>query len=74
MMQVGDRLAAFVHGGNDKNHGAFAEYALVEPDISIRLPQHMSFDQGATLGIPLGTAAFALYHKLKLPEPGVVIP
>jgi len=72
-VKVGDRLAGFVHGNVKQGFGAFAEYAVVEPEVSVKLPENITFEQGATLGIPLFTAAQALFHRLGLPEPGYTI-
>jgi len=43
--------------------GAYAEQTLCAPDQIFLLPDHISFEQGAALGIPYGTAAWALFHR-----------
>jgi len=72
-VKVGDRLAGFLHGSTREDAGAFAEYTIVEPSISVKLPENVTHDQGATLGVPLFTAAQGLYLRLGLPEPGLQI-
>jgi NADPH:quinone reductase len=42
--------------------GAYAEYALTLEDQVQRLPQNTSFEQGAGVWVPYGTAYFALHH------------
>jgi len=45
--------------------GAYAEYALALEDQVHRLPQNVSFEQGAGVWVPYGTAYHALYHFAK---------
>jgi NADPH2:quinone reductase len=45
--------------------GAYAEYALALEDQVHRLPQNISFEQGAGVWVPYGTAYHALYHFAK---------
>jgi NADPH2:quinone reductase len=42
--------------------GAYAEYALALQTQVHRLPQNVSFDQGAGVWVPYGTAYIALHH------------
>ena len=42
--------------------GAYAEYALALEDQVHRLPQKISFEQGAGVWVPYGTAYHALHH------------
>jgi NADPH:quinone reductase-like Zn-dependent oxidoreductase len=41
----------------------------VDGENLFRIPDGMSFDEAATYGVALQTAAVGLYHFLKLPEP-----
>ena len=43
--------------------GAYAEYALAREDQVSRLPQNTTFDQGAGLWVPYGTAYHALHQE-----------
>ena len=45
--------------------GAYAEYALTLEDQVHRLPQNISFEQGAGVWVPYCTAYHALYHFAK---------
>jgi NADPH2:quinone reductase len=45
--------------------GAYAEFVLALEDQVHRLPQNITFDQGAGIWVPYGTAYFALYHHAK---------
>ena len=45
--------------------GAYAEYALALEDQVHRLPQNISFEQGAGVWVPYGTAYHALQHFAK---------
>ncbi|KAB8263610.1 zinc-binding oxidoreductase [Aspergillus pseudonomiae] len=70
--QVGDRVAGFVHGGNSEEpqDGAFAEYILAKADIQVLIPEHMSFEEAATLGVGITSVGQGLYQALQLPFPG----
>jgi len=43
--------------------GAYAEYTLAQEDQVYRLPERISFSQGAAVWVPCGTAYHALYHS-----------
>src|SRR3984893_80752 len=45
--------------------GAYSEYALALEDQVHGLPQNISFEQGAGIGVPYGTAYHALHHFAK---------
>ena len=45
--------------------GAYAEYALALEDQVHRLPQNISFEQGAGVWVPYGTAYHAVHHFAK---------
>ncbi|EME39478.1 toxD-like protein [Dothistroma septosporum NZE10] len=70
--EKGDRIAAFVHGGNvsQPDDGAFAEYCLVKADLALKVPDAMSDEDAATLGVAVATCGQALYQGLELPLPG----
>jgi NADPH2:quinone reductase len=59
----GDRV--YIAGDNVALTGAgtYAEYALCSPAMLHRLPPRVSFDQGAAMGVPYGTAYRALFHR-----------
>ncbi len=67
----GDRITGMVHGSNSVHHedGTFAEYIVVKGDIQIHIPDHMSFEEAATLGVGVTTVGQGLYQTLKLPLP-----
>jgi NADPH2:quinone reductase len=52
--------------------GAYAEKALCTADQLHPLPAHVSFEQGAALGIPYGTATWALFNR-GLARPGEIL-
>ncbi|MGE0495786.1 MAG: NADPH:quinone reductase [Vulcanimicrobiota bacterium] len=43
--------------------GTYADYCLCSPDQVHPLPAGVSFEQGATLGVPYATAYQALFHR-----------
>ncbi|KAJ9612482.1 hypothetical protein H2200_004079 [Cladophialophora chaetospira] len=50
----GDRVAGFGHGG----------------DLQVHIPDGVSFEAAATVGVAIGTVGFGLYNVLRLPLPG----
>ncbi|KAK9772518.1 putative zinc-binding oxidoreductase ToxD [Seiridium cardinale] len=70
-VKKGDRVAAFVRGSNPLHldDGAFGEYAVAKGDLVIKVPDSMSFEQGATLGVAVATIALGLYDKLGIAWP-----
>lgn len=67
----GDRICGFAHGGNavQPEDGSFAEYIVVKGDVQMKIPDHMSFQEAATLGVGINTVGQALYQSLKLALP-----
>lgn len=53
------------------NHedGSFGEIITAKGDIQIHIPDNMSFEEAATLGIRISTVGQGLYQSLKLPLP-----
>jgi NADPH2:quinone reductase len=59
-VKVGDRVYT-----SQTLTGAYAEYALAVGDQVHRLPDKISFEQGAGVWVPYGTAYHALHHFAK---------
>jgi len=55
-LKMGDRVAGLVHGAKFTDVGSYAEYLKVEHDLLIKLPDHLSFEQGASYGLTFMTA------------------
>lgn len=53
----GDRIVGVAHGSNKLQHedGAFAEYIMVKGDLAIKIPDNVSNEEAATLGIGICT-------------------
>ena len=74
-VEVGDKVAASLRGGVDKERGGFAEYVKVYADLAWIIPEGTyTFEEAATIGIPLYTSVIALYgpNNLRLHQPGDV--
>ncbi|KAH8900959.1 GroES-like protein [Thozetella sp. PMI_491] len=63
----GDRVAAFHQMFTP--HGAYAEFSVAWAKSTFRLPDNVSFEEGATIPLAAMTAALGLYQKLQLPLP-----
>jgi NADPH:quinone reductase-like Zn-dependent oxidoreductase len=50
--------------------GAFAEYALVRDGHIAKIPDNMTFEEAATLGVGITSVGQSLYMTMKLPLPG----
>ncbi|KAI9687197.1 MAG: hypothetical protein M1820_010501 [Bogoriella megaspora] len=68
-LQVGDRVAGMVRGLNKlkPDRGAFAEYVGASADLLLRVPEGMSFEEAATLGMGVTTSILGLWGELKVP-------
>ncbi|KAF8896915.1 chaperonin 10-like protein [Gymnopilus junonius] len=68
---VGDRVAGLLQGATSGNPrpGGFAEYAILEHDLAIRIPPGVSFEEAATFPLCSLTAAQALFIRLELEAP-----
>ncbi|KAK8125754.1 uncharacterized protein PG998_001513 [Apiospora kogelbergensis] len=67
----GDRIAGVVHGcdASQLENGAFAEYIVAKGDLQIKIPDNLSDEEAATLGISICTVGQGLYRSLQLPLP-----
>lgn len=52
-----------VSGNHSAKQGAFAEYVAINADMTIKIPEVMSFTNASTLGMSLYTAVQALFLK-----------
>ncbi|TQV97778.1 hypothetical protein V2A60_006497 [Cordyceps javanica] len=69
--QQGDRVCGVAFGAKDAEHGAFGHYTITKEHVVARIPDHLSFEQAATLGVGVTTCGQALYQLLGLPLPPV---
>ncbi|KIW22643.1 uncharacterized protein PV07_10920 [Cladophialophora immunda] len=69
--KVGDRICGFAHGSNElqPEDGAFAERIAVKADVQMRIPDHMSFEDAATIGVAVVTCGQGLFQQMGLNLP-----
>lgn len=69
--KVGDRICGFALGGNvlEPEDGAFAERVAVKADVQMRIPDSMSFEEAATLGVGVVTCGQGLFQQMGLNLP-----
>jgi NADPH:quinone reductase-like Zn-dependent oxidoreductase len=74
-LAVGDRVAGLVHGMNklQPDVGAFAEYVGAYADLLLKIPDGMSFEEAASFGTGLATAALSLFSEPCLSVKGKLI-
>ncbi|EAW06525.1 zinc-binding alcohol dehydrogenase family protein [Aspergillus clavatus NRRL 1] len=67
----GDRICGFAHGSNavQPEDGTFAEYIVVKGDLQTHIPDNLSFQEAASLGVGITTVGQSLYQSLKLAWP-----
>lgn len=70
-LKPGDRVAGVVHGvsSNSLDNGSFGEYCVAKGDILLKVPDAVSDEQAATLGVGISTIGQGLYQSLELPMP-----
>ncbi|KAK9351747.1 chaperonin 10-like protein [Lipomyces doorenjongii] len=71
VFKEGDRVCGFAHGSNSvqPEDGTFAEYIVVKGDLQIHIPDQLSFEHAATLGVGVTTAGQGLFEGLQLRLP-----
>lgn len=67
----GDRVTGFaaVIQTNDIDDGAFQEYCNLREHCTAKLPDGVSFEEGATLPMAIATAGVGIWTKLNIPKP-----
>ncbi|GAB1196353.1 hypothetical protein APSETT444_005622 [Aspergillus pseudonomiae] len=67
----GDRVCGCTHGANSRNpdDGSFAEFIVAKGDVCIRMPDSMSFEEAAGIGVSAITCGQGLFQKLGLNLP-----
>ncbi|XXH02011.1 hypothetical protein Hte_008376 [Hypoxylon texense] len=67
-LKIGDRVCGIVHGSNpaDLDSGSFARYVLARSELLLRVPDHWSMEEAATLGSTLFTNCLALWSALRI--------
>ncbi|KAJ7174130.1 chaperonin 10-like protein [Mycena crocata] len=68
LRSTGERVAGVVHGGISPN-GAFAEYVAVDASLVIAIPDSVTFENAAQLGVACWTVCQSLYQCHRLPTP-----
>lgn len=70
-LRAGDRVFGFTHGCNSvqPEDGAFAEHIVAKGDLQMRIPDNLSFEEAATLGVGINTVGQGLYQSLGLAWP-----
>ncbi|KAK7032846.1 chaperonin 10-like protein, partial [Favolaschia claudopus] len=68
---VGERVAGFLNSGLNKgDSGAFAEYCVADANVLVSLPDSLTYEEAAGLGLAGFTAAQALWISQKgIPTP-----
>ncbi|KAJ3841909.1 chaperonin 10-like protein [Lentinula raphanica] len=69
-LKVGDRVAGFNYGGSfQTNNGAYAEYVRLISAVTFKLPDGITYEEGASLPVPHLTAVQVFYMRLNIPKP-----
>ena len=65
--RIGDRVAgsavSIAKESNDPSEGAFQLYTVVRQHMVTQIPDHITDEQAAVLGLGVGTAAYGLFHR-----------
>ena len=66
----GDRVTGFaaVLGTSQPDDGAFQTYSVVNENLIAKLPNDMSFEEGSTLPMAVGTAGQGMFSALRMPR------
>ncbi|KAH7305591.1 enoyl reductase [Stachybotrys elegans] len=68
---VGAAVFGCVYGNHpgQPDNAAFAEFVAVAGDLVYLLPNHLTYQEGATIGVSLPTVAMSVYYPWKFPFP-----
>ncbi|KAE9393203.1 hypothetical protein BT96DRAFT_999652 [Gymnopus androsaceus JB14] len=67
---IGDRVAGFIYGGSFQiNNGAFAEYVRLLAALTFKMPNNMTYEEGASFPVAQFTAVQVLYMRLNISKP-----
>ncbi|KAI1493692.1 putative alcohol dehydrogenase [Biscogniauxia mediterranea] len=68
-LKIGDRVCGATEGmeGLRPLSGTFAEYVSLDGGMALKLPDDMSFEVGAGMGLRIATAGMALFYSLGIP-------
>ncbi|MCJ1477404.1 hypothetical protein MMC13_006075 [Lambiella insularis] len=68
----GDRVAGFAGSiaFGDLDQGAFQEHTLLFEHATVKLPDAISFEEGAILPMSVATAGVGIWPTMELPRPG----
>ncbi|KEF52115.1 uncharacterized protein A1O9_11741 [Exophiala aquamarina CBS 119918] len=69
--KTGDKICGFSLGGNklQQEDGAFAETIVVKADVQMRIPNHLSFEEAATVPTAILTCGQGLFQEMGLTWP-----
>jgi NADPH:quinone reductase-like Zn-dependent oxidoreductase len=69
-IKCGDRVAGLADGmeGLRPQSGAFAEYVSVDGGMCFKMPEGMTFAEGASMPLRIVTACMALFGSLEVPS------
>ncbi|KAJ9481226.1 hypothetical protein VN97_g12266 [Penicillium thymicola] len=67
--KIGDRVFGYGRGANNDRleDGTFAEFITVKGDLQFHIPDHLTCEEAATMGVALYTAGQGLIQNLGLP-------
>ncbi|KAI4238303.1 MAG: hypothetical protein LQ349_001199 [Xanthoria aureola] len=67
----GDRVTGFadVIVNQNLDHGAFQQYTLLNDNVTAKIPDSMSFEEGAILPMAIATTGVGIFLNLGIPRP-----
>ncbi|KAI1102903.1 putative alcohol dehydrogenase [Jackrogersella minutella] len=68
-LKIGDRVCGCASGMNSDKPlgGAFAEYVTLPGDLTLKVPESMSFEDAASMGTAIASASMVLFWSLGMP-------
>jgi NADPH:quinone reductase len=70
--RIGERVWLML-AAKGSRYGTAAEYCIVDSDFALTLPTSVSFELGATLGVPAVTAAYCLFSDGSIEGQSVLV-
>ncbi|KAL8842892.1 MAG: hypothetical protein Q9170_000296 [Blastenia crenularia] len=72
LFQTGDRVTGYAASiaNSEMDHGALQQYTLLNENVTTKIPDEMSFEEGAILPMSIVTAGVAVFHDLAVCRKG----
>lgn len=73
ILELGDAIAGFTRLTTRRGRGGYAEYAIIDELVAMKIPASMPFTEATSFGVGYLTSVLALHFHCKVPSPPDVV-